>query len=418
MKKIIIFALFIRILLSFGDYHPDLRNHLDWGKRFWQYGPRNFYTASVWSFSSPNQPPATMYLWAGINKLNDYIFNLFWQINLKIPAFPSKLITFLESNLYPFLVKTPSVLAEIGIGILIFKLILRIGFERKKAFLGSILFLFNPVVIYNSSVWGQTDGIINFFALLGLYLMTSKKYFWGIIAVFSSFYFKLSLLIFLPLLLVFLWTRKADVLKIAGGILVSLLIFLMLNLPFAKASFFGWLNFLYIGKILGGQGNMLTANAFNLWAIIFGIDFSRPDTGLWLGVSYKLWGEILFALSYLLIIKQVIENKNKSWVFFLGFALVTFFSFLFLSNMHERYLYPALPYLAILSGVGVINVWLYVTVSIIHLLNLYNLWFYPRIDEIINFLEFGKIITIRILSGFLFFIGIYLFKPFFSKKFQ
>jgi len=89
-------------------------------------------------------------------------------------------------------------------------------------------------------------------------------------------------------------------------------------------------------------------------------------------------------------------------------VLIALSSFMFLTNMHERYLYPAFPYLSILVGEGIISFGWYFVISFIHLLNLYNLWFYPRINFLINFLEFGGIV--KIFSLTLLFLLFFLFR--------
>ncbi len=417
IRKILLLGFILRLFFVFGGYHPDLGNHLDWGKRFWQYGPKSFYTASIWSVSWPNQPPGTMYLWAGISKINDFILETAWQVNLKIPAFPSKTIPFLETKLHPALVKLPSIMAEIGIGWLIYRILLWLGLKEKRALFGAAFFLFNPAVVYNSSLWGQTDGLINFFMLLGVFLLLKKKYLVGILSVFLSFYFKLSLLIFLPIIFLLLLKEKADFKKVAASLVFSLIFFFGLSLPFVNDLPWNWFKGLYLGRILGGQGNMLTGNAFNLWAILFGIDFSRGDTAKWLGISLKLWGEMTFVTAYLMIVLRIIKKKFNNEIFFFSLALISILSFLLLTNMHERYLYPALPYLALAAGFGTVPVSLFIFVSFIHLLNLYNLWNYPHNDFWIGLLEFNKAISVRVFSGLLLFLGLYLFWTFlFSPK--
>ncbi|KKP31359.1 MAG: hypothetical protein UR21_C0010G0001, partial [Candidatus Woesebacteria bacterium GW2011_GWC2_31_9] len=71
-------AFCFRLILSFLIWHPDLNNHFDWGIRFWQYGPAKFYTENVWNFTWPNQPPGTIYMFAGIRKFFEFIFGIFW----------------------------------------------------------------------------------------------------------------------------------------------------------------------------------------------------------------------------------------------------------------------------------------------------------------------------------------------------
>ncbi|RJR25693.1 hypothetical protein C4578_01145 [Candidatus Microgenomates bacterium] len=412
MKKIILFALIVRLIFIFGHYHPDLGNHLDWGNRLWEYGAKNFYGSSVWTVSWPNQPPGTMYLWGLLSKVNQGIFNVFWYVNLNIPAFPSFIIPFLEKSLHPALVKLPSVLAELGIGWLIYQFLLHFGLKKKKALSGAALFLFNPVIVYNSAVWGQTDGVVNFFALFAFFLTLKKKYLWGILAFMFSIYVKLSLIIFLPLFLLLLWREKVPVAKIILNFTLSFLFIVLISLPFTHGNPVLWLKGLYQARIIGGQGNMLTANAFNLWAIIFGIDLSRPDVGTFLNLSYKIWGIILFSLGFVATIFKFEKNKFNNQSFFFSLALVSFFSFMFLTNMHERYLYPAFPYLALLTAWGFLPLAIYITISVIHLLNLYNLWFYPDIGFGVSFLNWLP--SVKILSLILLLMNFYIIYRFYS----
>ena len=76
-------ALLFRVVLAFGAWHPDLNNHVDWGIRFFQYGPSKFYApeSNVWNYTWPNQPPGTTYVFAGVRKIFESSFNFFSVIS-------------------------------------------------------------------------------------------------------------------------------------------------------------------------------------------------------------------------------------------------------------------------------------------------------------------------------------------------
>lgn len=160
MKKkillIFLVALIFRAFLAFVVWHPDLNSNADWGVRFFQYGPARFYApeSNVWNFTWPNQPPGTIYMYAGVRKLFELVFNIFWTINVKIPAFPSVIITLFESNLYPALLKLPAILSDLGIAYLIYKLVRENSKHKERGIIAAAIFLFNPIIWYNSSVWG------------------------------------------------------------------------------------------------------------------------------------------------------------------------------------------------------------------------------------------------------------------------
>ncbi len=398
MKKILLLALIIRLVFIFGGYHPDLGNHVDWGIKFWEYGPSSFYEQSVWGVSWPNQPPGTVYLWATLAKLKEIFWGLLWWININIRLFPSNLMFFLETRLHPAMVKLPAIFSEIGIGWLIYLIVKRLK-KEKMAKLASMIFLFNPITIYNSAIWGQTDGVISFFGLLAIYLFLVKKPFWVMFPFLISLYFKASLIILAPIILILLFKEKLRYDKLLASVLLPILVILLLSLPFVfNKNVFTWFFDLYLNKIFSRQGNMLTANAFNLWALLFGIDFTRTDQGQFLVFNFRQWGQGLFLILNLPVMLVLILRKTKWQKIFFALTLVSFSSFLFLTNMHERYLYLAFPYLSILVGFYPGFVWLFGTISIIHLLNLYNLWYYPRIEFLVGMLDWRGAALVRFLS--------------------
>lgn len=394
---LLILAFIFRIALSFFIYHPDLTNHIDWGIRFWDYGPLKFYSQNVWSFTWPNQPPGTMYLFAGVRKLFEFIFAIFWFLNVSLPFFPSGIITFLADNLYASLLKLPSILADLGIAYLIYKIFKEEG-KEKLGKIGAALFLFNPIIWYNSTIWGQTDAVINFLALLAFVLLLKKKLLPAVVFLFLSFYIKASLLIFLPLFAIIILRQKYKFGQIIYSGIIALSIIGLLTLPFSGGEPFGWLLKLYQDKVFTEQLHLITANAFNIWAAIATIN-ATPNT-LPLGpFTYELWGQVLFALSFFPMLYMVWKKQDNLSVFS-ALALTSFASFMFLTNIHERYLYPLFPAFTIIAAHNRKLLWVYITISLISIINLYNFWWTPRVELFIDVLSFQERLLPRILGAF------------------
>ncbi|MEJ2348067.1 MAG: hypothetical protein P8Y17_02600, partial [Patescibacteria group bacterium] len=295
-KKIIylfLFAFVFRFVLAFLVWHPDVRNHVDWAIRFWDYGPRKFYTANVWSFTWPNQPPGTVYLFAGIYKLYMAVFSFFWNINVKIPLFPSNIVTILEERGLQAFLQLPAILADLGIAYLIYRIFKK---KQKLAVLGATIFLFNPIIWYNSSVWGQTDAVINFFAILAFLSLLERKLIWATLSLVISFYIKASLLIYVPIFAIIVFKQKYKLIEIIKSLAISILVISLLTLPFSGGEPFSWLFELYQKKIFVNQLQVITANAFNLWAALTGIH-EQPHSLLLGPLSYQVWGILLFGIS-------------------------------------------------------------------------------------------------------------------------
>lgn len=416
IKKLLILAFGLRLFLSFGPYHPDLGNHLDWGIKFWQVGPKNFYENTFWQVSWANQPPGTIYLFALMRKIYEVIFAVFWWLNLKIPVFPSNIIPFLENKLYISLVKLPSILADLGISCLIYRFILKLK-NQKTANLAALIFLFNPVVWYNSAVWGQTDSIISFFGLWAVYLFWRQKPFQASFVYFLSLYFKGSLLIFFPIVFILLFKSRISWRKKIIALLVPILILAYLSFPFVKwMEPLPWLYHLYRDRIFSHQGNMLTANAFNFWALLFGIDFTRNDLGLFLGLSLKTWGQILFGLTLLPVLAGLFFKKVEIKLALWSLAVVSLTSFIFLTNMHERYLFPAFPYLTIMIFLFPNLKSFYLILSLIFWLNLYHLWYIPDFFGLRLIYSLSVIRTFSLINLFLTFWFLFCYFRFLRPK--
>lgn len=407
MKKLfyLFFISFVmRFLISFIVWHPDVRNHMDWGIRFFEYGPAKFFApeSNVWNFTWPNQPPGTIYMFAGIRKLFEFIFGIFWGINIKIPAFPSGIITYFESNLYPALLKLPAILADLGIAVLIYKFIKvqgkRYKVKEKTAILGAILFLANPAVWYNSTVWGQYDSVINFLALLAFYLLLQRKLVLSVLFLVLSLYTKASLLIFAPIYLIIALRQKYKLSTYFLAVVGSLLAVGLLTLPFSPGEPFSWLFNLYKDKVFVQQLHVITANAFNFWAGITGI-YEQPESLPFLGLTYRYWGLILFFLSYIPTLYLVYKKQDVKSVLW-ALSISAFSSFMLLTNMHERYLYPLFAPLTVLVATSEIPLLAYLLISGISLLNLYHLWWVPKIQMLIDLMSAGDRLMPRIL-GFL-----------------
>ena len=405
MKKLIwiLAGIFIfRVVLAFIVWHPDVNNHIDWGIRFWEYGPKKFYApeTNIWSYTWPNQPPGTTYMFAAIRKLFEVSFAGFWWINIKIPAFPSGIVTFFETNLYPALLKLPAILADFGIAYILYK------WTKKKW--APIIWLLNPVIWYNSAVWGQYDAVISFFALLSFYLLTQKKLTYSLLAIILSLYIKASLLIFLPVWIIVAIRQKYKLSDYLVSTAYCLAAIILITLPFSGGDSVIWLYDLYVKKVFVQQLHVITANAFNIWSAIAGIH-ERPDTLPLLGLTYQYWGYILFTISFAPILYSVYKKQDQTTIAW-ALALTAFSSWMLLTNMHERYLYPLFPYLTVLVTAGGVNLPTYWIISLLSLLNLYNFWWVPKIDWVVNFLSFGNRLMPRILGFVNFLLFMFLYK--------
>jgi len=414
LKWIFLIAFLGRLIVAFFVWHPDLWNHMDWGERFFQYGAGGFFApdANVWDYTWPNQPPGTVYLYALIFKLFGVVFQMFWWLNVKLPFFPSTLMLYFDDHLYPAMLKLPAILSDLGIAYVIY-LIFKDWRKESLGKLGATLFLLNPVVWYNSTVWGQTDSVISLLAIVAFYSLLKKKLFWSMLALVVCFYVKVSLVVFAPVYLLIMIKLRLPVKSVIGGMVGVIAVIGALTLPFSDGEPFSWLYWLYTKKILGQQLQVITANAFNIWAALTGIH-ERPHTLMLGPLSYQRWGYLLFGGVYGWMLWWMARSQKKESVWW-GLGLISFSSFMLLTNMHERYLFPLFPYLTILAVKHKKLMWILVTISVINLLNLYNFWWMPRIEIVVNFMSFGNRVMPRVL-GLVSFVVFLRFAKYFVKE--
>jgi Gpi18-like mannosyltransferase len=381
-------------------WHPDLNNHIDWGIRFLNLGPKKFYENIFWGVSWPNQPFGTMLLFAGMAFLKNIIFGSIEFLNQTFSFFPSFIIPFIEANIHVWMVKLPFILSDIGLSFLIYKIVNE--FKPSAAKLAACLFLFNPVLIYNSTVWGQTDSLINLLAVSGFYLIFKKRFFWGIFLFLSCFLFKLSLIIYLPIFGLLLLKQIKNWSKFIAPIVFFTIFIFCLAIPFAFGAKnpFQWIYYMYTNRVLVRQGSMLNGNAFNFWFLLFGIDFSKSEFIKFGSLTYQAWSRILLAIFLLPVCIKFIRSKLTLTNLFTALLITAFGSFIFLTNMHERYLYPVFPLLTVLLFLPntKFTIKSLVVLTIIHFINLYNLWFYPLIPVVKNILIFSNFAICRVFS--------------------
>lgn len=401
ISKILILALLIRlIILIFSGWHPDILNHIDWGVRFLSLGSKNFYENIFWGVSWPNQPFGSILLFAFVAIIKNWLFTTFLFLNNTISYFPSFIIPIIESNLHVWLVKLPFILSDIGISYLIYKIISK--YRPQKAILATSLFLFNPVIIFNSVIWGQTDSLINLLALSGIFLVFEKKYFYGIFIFLLTFIFKLSLIIYIPILGLLLLKRIKDWRQFILPFITFFIFVILLAIPFTfgDKTPLDWIWYMYTNRVLPRQGSMLNGNAFNFWVLLFSVDLSLSEFKQFMGLSYQFIGRILYIIFLIPVWFKFIKSKLTINSLFYALLLSSFGCFIFLTNMHERYLYPIFPLITMLvflpnTFIKIKSIFL---LSIIHLLNLYNLWFYPFNPFIKSILISSHFLFCRILS--------------------
>lgn len=362
------------IFATFPGFHVDTDTFFAWAVRAFDLGLPNFYSKDVWTNYTPGMI-YLLYLLGAIRELFS-ISDQYFHFVLKIPSIISDLI--LSYFVYKVLTKTVS---------------------QKLALYGLAFCLFNPVLIFNASIWGAFDGFMTLFLFLSIYYLAQRK------LILASIFFGISILVKPQAIAIapvfWLWLLKHFSIQRALKLSVpGFLAIMLLSVPyFPSDPIFGFFN-LFIQMAQDYKGNSLFA--YNLWGI-FGFWI---DDGTMLGfLSYRVWGIILMT-SFWLFFFYVFFKKKIIDVYIL--ATLGFLAFFFLpTRVHERYLFSAIPFLILISiylrsRVLVISTSL---LSVLHTINLYYVYIYynefylklPKVLYIPGFYEglesYGKLLS-------------------------
>ncbi|OGG23960.1 hypothetical protein A3A79_02035 [Candidatus Gottesmanbacteria bacterium RIFCSPLOWO2_01_FULL_43_11b] len=278
-------------------------------------------------------------------------FNEFWQ---------NTNLTFLAiSKLFP-------ILADLGIA----AIILYMG-QNTLSLLLAVFYLFNPVSLIDGAWWGQVDSLGVFIFLIALLLSLKRQPFWAGAVFMLSMMTKLQNMIYGPLFFLFIWQslgfdglRKAILGATVGFFGLNIEFFLSKNMDRVIASltsnydYFPW----------------MSLNAFNVWWIVSGgHGMQVSDKLLAIGiVNAKTVGLLMFSSFYLFALVRQRKNLQS---FLESLIIVNASFFLFMTESHDRYLFPTSVFLLLWApfykNFRVFSVF-YILFSLVYFYNLHS----------------------------------------------
>ena len=413
LKTLIIGGLLLRLSLLFLDFSFDVNSYLAWAKEALKFGLPGFYErASQERYGAifPNYPPLAIFLFILFFQLYQLVFSVAWKINLALPLFPSKVVSFLATRIaMAGFLKIPAVFFDLATVILIFKFVQKI---KGKTFFSPLsaaaLLLFNPGFFYNSSYLGQIEIIPIFFILLAFYLFFSdKNSFWPLPFLTLALLSKQTAIIFLPLL-VFCYLKKRNWSAFFPGFFLSLFLFYLFFLPFLppKANFFFSPFKLYYQRILLVSGLPFTSNgAYNFWFLLAGGQ-NRGANLPFFFFSYQLWASFLVSFLLILIFLKLVKKPLTLTSLLPSGALLALTFFLFFTKMHDRHLQSALPFLLLagLKNKKFFNGFFYF--SFIYIVNIYHNWPVPKIVFLESLVRFPLFVNFFIILSLVFYFSL------------
>jgi dolichyl-phosphate-mannose--protein O-mannosyl transferase/Gpi18-like mannosyltransferase len=263
-----------------------------------------------------------------------------------------------QYNLLRIVVKLPAVLADLGVGWLIYTIGRR--FAAPAIALGAAaVYLLNPATIMNSADWGQIDSVAGGFALLGAYLLLKSDdaafgtFSWAIPAAWVSLAYSLLIkpqaAVLIVLFIAFAYAdparRRERIVATGVGIVAAFVFSILLVVPFhPTANPIGALQWLLQRYEFGSSVyDYNTVNAFNLWAIR-GAMWTKDNLLIGWGpfqLPQYVWGIALVVASLGLVVWRYLQERTAG-AFMESCAIALLGFFILSTRMHERYSFDAL----------------------------------------------------------------------------
>lgn len=339
-------AFAVRIIFAcfFNGHESDMNCFNAWSGMAYNGGFFNFYSGEQFA----DYPPGYIYI-------------------LYVIGFIKSILPMNQKITY-ILLKLPAILCDIAAGYVVYRLSEKKG---TKPDLIASLYLFNPVVILNSAVWGQVDSVFTLPVLLMICFILKKNliasYFMFAIAIFI----KPQALFYAPILLAGIieqvFIKDFSVQKLFRNLFFGLLAILSI---FILAMPFGLEAVIKQYQTTLASYKYVSVNAYNLWTML-GLNWSPLKN------IYSVIGYGFIVLSTILCLIQIFKRKTADKYFYFG-ALLCFSVYVLSVKMHERYAFPAVLLLLCAFAIsGRIQVFkLYGIISSLMFVNMAHVLFY------------------------------------------
>ena len=228
---------------------------------------------------------------------------------------------------FPFWLRLPAILADIGTVLLVTRLIPKISTRL------IVLLALNPVSILVSGFHGNTDPVMIFFVVLTVYLLKTGRLKWAAVAFGMTINIKIVPLLLVPAILIYIWWSRKSLRSAALFGCIAAAVVLALSLPYILR------NPLAIAKATLGYRGMY--GQWGISRILIAFQTSMAGHAIAARLTQTLIIVLTLALAYYL-------NRQKiDLVYQIG---LIFFALFFLSSgVAVQYLSWTVPFILVLG---------------------------------------------------------------------
>ena len=402
-------GLLVRLLAAFlPGFGIDLGTFQFWSQRLGDSGPWNFYSDDFFSDWSPG-----------------YLYVL-WFIGVLDSVFV------FSGHEFWYVLKIPPIAADLASAYLLYLILER---QKKGVRVGAAaLYLMHPLVLLVGPVWGQVDSMLAFFLLLTVYNLARERTLLAAVVYTVGFLAKPQAVAALPVFV--FWGLRDEIRHVSPSlsqaadgltratafgrdlaarvwpiVAAALAAALLIILPFFPSNPLGIFGQLQDATEVYQYNSFY---AYNFWGLT---DWLKPDDLTFWGLAYRWWGIILYAAASVSIIWTFRDAKGPGMLA-MGAALSVLVFYLFVTRMHERYLFPST--LLLLTAAAALNsrsLWaVFGVLSVVQFFNVYYAyinftednylragWLFDLIDDRVFLLSLIVTLTfpVLLLSGHL-----------------
>jgi Gpi18-like mannosyltransferase len=264
---------------------------------------------------------------------------------------------------------------------IIFKFVFHYFKESHKCYFMVSLFLLNAAYFYNSYFYGQLDGLLSLFLLASFILAIKKQLLSSMILFVLAVNLKLQGVFLAPCLII-IWSnyiiKSKQYTKLFFSIMAAFVLQIFILIPFIIKEQFS--NVMFAATSSVGRYPATSMGAYNIWYFIIENPFIVNDN-FGNGISYNSYGLFMFlsaaSITFFNPIKSfiisIMEKKYKIELhlekLMLIAALSFFCFFYFNTQMHARYIHPAMVFLG-LYALFTFKIMPFALISIAYFLNI------------------------------------------------
>jgi dolichyl-phosphate-mannose-protein mannosyltransferase len=281
-----------------------------------------------------------------------------------------------ETIRFLILLRIPNMLADLALGVIIFRAIGR-WWGARAAHVAFAAYVLSPAMILDSTIVTQIDSVQSLLMVGTVLLLVAGKDTEAIACLALAAFTKPQAVILAPLVLTVV-ARRGNWRALIRGAGASAALIITLSLPFILYRKIPELLRTLVTPV--GTIPSLSANAFNLWWLASGGDNWRYDTGPFLGsLTPRFLGLVMLGTAAASASCRVYFDRSRDSII-LSAAFVCFSFYAVCTEMTERYVLVVLPFFLLIAPSARKFAGIYLLLAVTAFINLYVVYPLLRIS--------------------------------------